>query len=67
MNPGWILSDALGKREQAGEQDIDLMAMEDGETVSFTAVNYQYKSNTGRRCDKRGYYYGDYGLSYVTW
>ena len=33
---GLTLSDVL---EQAGEQDIDLMAMEDGETVSFTAVN----------------------------
>ena len=43
---GLTLSDVL---EQAGEQDIDLMAMEDGETVSFTARREIFQSGLDRR------------------
>ena len=39
------------------------MAMEDGGNRFIHRSQYQYKSNTGRRCDKRAaYYYADYGL-----
>ncbi len=62
---GLTLSDVL---EQAGEQDIDLMAMEDGETVSFTAVNTSTRATQDVDVTRgTAYYYADYGLgSYVT-
>ena len=63
---GLTLSDVL---EQAGEQDIDLMAMEDGETVSFTAVNTSTRATQDVDVTRgAAYYYADYGLgSYVTY
>ena len=63
---GLTLSDVL---EQAGEQDIDLMAMEDGETVSFTAVNTSTRATQDVDVTRgTAYYYADYGLgSYVTY
>ena len=63
---GLTLSDVL---EQAGEQDIDLMAMEDGETVSFTAVNTSTRATQDVNVTRgTAYYYADYGLgSYVTY
>lgn len=63
---GLTLSDVL---EQAGEQDIDLMAMEDGETVSFTAVNTSTRVTRDVNVTRgTAYYYADYGLgSYVTY
>lgn len=63
---GLTLSDVL---EQAGEQDIDLMAMEDGETVSFTAVNTSTRATQDVGVTRgAAYYYADYGLgSYVTY
>ncbi len=65
---GLTLSDVL---EQAGEQDIDLIAMEDGETVSFTQSIPVQEQHRECKCDvTRGaaYYYADYGLgSYVTY
>lgn len=63
---GLPLSDVL---EQAGEQDIDLMAMEDGETVSFTAVNTSTRATQDVDVTRgAAYYYADYGLgSYVTY
>lgn len=63
---GLTLSDVL---EQAGEQDIDLMAMEDGETVSFTAVNTSTRVIQDVDVTRgAAYYYADYGLgSYVTY
>ena len=63
---GLTLSDVL---EQAGEQDIDLIAMEDGETVSFTAVNTSTRATQDVDVTRgTAYYYADYGLgSYVTY
>lgn len=63
---GLTLSDVL---EQAGEQDIDLIAMEDGETVSFTAVNTSTRATQDVNVTRgTAYYYADYGLgSYVTY
>ena len=63
---GLTLSDVL---EQAGEQDIDLMTMEDGETVSFTAVNTSTRATQDVDVTRgAAYYYADYGLgSYVTY
>lgn len=63
---GLTLSDVL---EQAGEQDIDLMAMEDGETVSFTAFNASTRATQDVDVTRgTAYYYADYGLgSYVTY
>lgn len=63
---GLTLSDVL---ELAGEQDIDLIAMEDGETVSFTAVNTSTRATQDVNVTRgTAYYYADYGLgSYVTY
>ena len=63
---GLTLSEVL---EQAGEQDIDLIAMEDGETVSFTAVNTSTRATQDVNVTRgTAYYYADYGLgSYVTY
>ena len=63
---GLTLSDVL---EQAGEQDIDLIAMDDGETVSFTAVNTSTRATQDVNVTRgTAYYYADYGLgSYVTY
>lgn len=63
---GLTLSEVL---EQAGEQDIDLIAMEDGETVSFTAVNTSTRATQDVDVTRgTAYYYADYGLgSYVTY
>lgn len=66
VESGLTLSDVL---EQAGEQDIDLIAMEDGETVSFTAVNTSTRATQDVNVTRgTAYYYADYGLgSYVTY
>ena len=63
---GLTLSDVL---EQAAEQDIDLMAMEDEETVSFTAVNTSTRVIQAADVTRgAAYYYADYGLgSFVTY
>lgn len=62
---GLTLSDVL---EQAEEQDIDLLAMEKGETVTFAAVNTSTRAAQSVSVTKgAGYYYADYDLgSYVT-
>lgn len=55
--------------EQAVEQDVDLLAMDAGETVSFLAVNASARAPQAVNVTRgTAYYYADYGLgSYVTY
>ncbi|MFR5700381.1 MAG: hypothetical protein ACLUD0_00015 [Eubacterium ramulus] len=65
---GLTLSDVM---LQAVEQDVDLLEMEDGETVTFTASSpmlYAARATQSVTVTKGSwYYYADYGLgSYLT-
>ena len=57
--------------EQAQEQEVDLLGMEEGEVLSFTVETSLFAARAAQNVDvKRGsaYYYADYGLgSYVTY
>ena len=55
--------------EQAVEQEVNLLALDAGETVSFMAVNTAARSTQSVNVTRgSAYYYADYGLgSYVTY